>query len=111
MTRMNEERDSILRIRAQVDNFDEKEELRSQISQVSTPPVNYTDTRIILCSPQKATKVFYISVAQARHEFNLDNFSSRLARFFRLYSNVETTRQRLENCPVRLNAYLFAFLD
>jgi hypothetical protein len=106
---MNEERDSILRIRAKVDGFDEWEESKARMSPPPTS-VNHADTRIVLCSPRKLVKVIHVSVTEAPLEFNLKNFDSRLARFFEVYSDVEITRQRLKMCAVGSDHYLLAYM-
>ena len=104
MTRMNEERDSILRIRAKVDSFDDWKE---STAKTPTPPsINHADTRIVLCSPQKLIRVIRFSIAEARQEFNLNNFSTKLAKFFKVNCNVKTTRQQLETCAVSSDPYL-----
>ena len=104
MTRMNEERDSVLRIHAKVDSFDEWKE---SMAQTPTPPsVNHADTRIILCSPQKLIRVIHFSIVEAHQEFKLNDFSTKLAKFFKVNSNIKTTRQRLEILAVSSDSCL-----
>jgi hypothetical protein len=97
MTRMAEERDSILRIRAKVDNFDEWQE--SQDATPSTTPDNPPDCRVSLCSPGKPVRVYNISATLAQ-EFGLSNFANRLAKFLHIYGGRKVSLQRLEACSV-----------
>jgi len=101
MTRMAEERDNILRIRAKVDSFDEWEE-----SQDAKPAVidNLTDSRVLLCAPQKPTRVWDISAKLAPQEFGTSNFTNRLVKFLHIYAGTRVSKQRLEFCSVRHNS-------
>jgi hypothetical protein len=98
MTRMAEERDSILRIRAKVDSFDEWEESLDATLPASSedPP----DSRVSLCSPQKPVRVQDISSRLAPQEFRFSNFANRLAQFLHHYGGTKVPVQRLQSCSV-----------
>ena len=83
MTRMAQERDSILRLRAKVDSHDEYEE-----SLIDTAPAALTDpsdNRIVLCAPQRPFRLRQVSLGRLAQDFEFENFGSSLAKFFRLW--------------------------
>jgi len=98
MTRMAEERDSVLRIRAKVDSFDEWEESLDAPSPV--PSENPPDSRVSLCSPQKPVRVQNVTFGLAPQEFGFSNFTSRLAQFLHHYGGTKVPVQRLQSCSV-----------
>ena len=100
MTRMAEERDSILRIRAKVDSFDEWEE--SLDARPSVEPENPLDSWVLLCAPQKPVRVQDISSKLAPQEFRCSNFASRLVQFLHLYAGTKINVKRLQSCSVSL---------
>ena len=100
MTRMAEERDSILRIRAKIDSCDEWEEAQDSKPAASD---DHSDSRVSLCAPQKLMRVWNISDGLATQEFGLANFASQLAKFLHLYGGLNVNIKRLETCSVRQN--------
>ena len=101
MTRMAEERDSILRIRAKVDSFDEWEE--SLDARPSMESENSLDSRVSLCAPQRPVRVQDISSKLAPQEFGCLNFSNRLVQFLALYGGTKINIKRLQSCSVSLD--------
>jgi len=97
MTRMAEERNSILRVRAEVDSYDEREESQGVEPALSD---NLPDSCVSLCAPQKYVRVWNISVGLSPSEFGFSNFTSRLAKFLHTYGGTKVSLQRLENCSV-----------
>jgi len=99
MTRMAEERDSILRIRAKVDSFDEWE--KSLDARLSVEPENPPDSRVSLCAPQRPVRVQDISSKLAPQEFGCLHFASRLVQLLDLYGGTKINVKRLQSCSIR----------
>jgi hypothetical protein len=96
MTRMAEERDSILRIRAKVDSYDEWQESVTDTS----PASSSQGDRIILCAPQKKFRVHRYPHLLRREGVNVEKFSHWLSTFLRDYRAVTINRQQLDRCIV-----------
>jgi hypothetical protein len=97
---MAEERDSILRIRAKVDSFDEWE--KSLDARLSVEPENPPDSRVSLCAPQRPVRVQDISSKLAPQEFGCLHFASRLVQLLDLYGGTKINVKRLQSCSVSL---------
>ena len=107
MTRMAQERDSILRLRAKVDSHDEYQE--SVIESSPATLADPSDNRIELCAPQRPFRLQQVSSGRLAPDFVFENFARSLAKFLRLYGGLNINRQRLENCGVSF--ILFYFLS
>jgi hypothetical protein len=98
MTRMAQERDSILRIRAKVDSHDELEESKLGTEEHMEKSEASND-RIRFCSVEKALRVRNLA-AVISHEAPIKNFTSKLAKFLRATTHENITEQRLNVCSV-----------
>jgi hypothetical protein len=98
MTRMAQERDSILRIRAKVDSYDELKETQMGTEETLENPEAAED-RIKFCSVEKALRVRHLAEIIS-HEVSIQKFTSRLAKFLRATTGEDITEQRLNVCSV-----------
>jgi hypothetical protein len=98
MTRMAQERDSILRIRAKVDSHDELEESKIGTEEHKEKSEASND-RIRFCSVEKPLRVRNL-VDVISHEVPIKNLTSKLAKFLRAATHENITEQRLNVCSV-----------
>ena len=104
MTRMAQERDSILRIRAKVDSYDELEESKIGTEEHMEKSKASND-RIRFCSVEKPLRVRSL-VEVISHEVPIKNLASKLAKFLRATTHENITEQRLNVCSV-CSIYIF----
>lgn len=98
MTRMAQERDSILRIHAKVDSYDELEE-KKVANQEPASHHNF-DGRIYLCSVQKAVRMKR-NADIASEEVSFRGFTSKLTKFLQHECpDDRITEARLNVCSV-----------
>ena len=95
---MAQERDSILRIRAKVDSYDELQETQMGTEE-TLESTEAADTRIRFCSVEKALRVRHLAEIIS-HEVSTQKFTSRLAKFLRAATGEDITEQRLNVCSV-----------
>lgn len=92
MTQKAEERDSILRVRAKVDSYDELEESRFE-SAAATNEAGTNDNRIVFCAAQKWVRVGKIAAGLAKQEFSVNDFARKLSHFLRDFADTKVTVQ------------------
>lgn len=103
MTRMAEERDSILRIRAQVDSHDEMMESTEETSQASTVPSTTECPRVVFCAQQKQMRVSHVlHQIGPLTENNLtgQEFVKVLSRFLKDFTDAELGYREVPGCVV-----------
>lgn len=99
MTRMAQERDSILRIRAKIDAHDEMEEAKAT-SNETLGAFNDADDRIQLCSREKPVRVQRL-MGNISSELPVKySLAAKLAKFLHANSDGDITVGRLNNCSV-----------
>jgi GTP cyclohydrolase I len=99
MTRMAQERDSILRIRAKVDAYDEMEENTSSSDKAFAAHGNEND-RIQLCSREKPLRVYRLMETVAIELSVKSPLITKLARFLRENSDEVITESQVKDCSV-----------
>ena len=101
MTRMAQERDSILCVRAKVDSYDELEEANigaDENGRTSESPKDM-DEHIKLCSPRKAHWMSLLA-ENVSCEISITGFTSKLAKFLKASSGADIMENRLKVCSV-----------
>ena len=98
MTKMAQERDSILRVRAKVDNHDELEETRIGTEETLERSQTAED-RIRFCSVEKPLRVKHL-VEIISHEVSMHKFTWKLAKFLQATIGKDITEQRPTICSV-----------
>jgi hypothetical protein len=102
MTRMAQERDSILRIRAKVDSYDELEESRLVARETPDHP-DTADDRIRFCSVQKAIHVKRLA-RNIFTELSIQGFTLMLAQCLQEATGENVTETRLNISSVSILA-------
>lgn len=105
MTRMAEERDSILRIRAKVDSYDEMVESTVETSPSDSAESTAESPRLVLCAPQKRVLVQRIlpRIASLTADgLTGQEFSRKLFHFLRDFTGTTIKQKDILSCTVRL---------
>ena len=100
MTRMAQERDSILHVCAKVDSYDELAEIQigtEEMPDGESPEA--ADNRIRFCSVEKPLQVKNLAEI-VFCEVSVRRFTSKLAKFLRVTIGEDITEKRLEVCSV-----------
>jgi hypothetical protein len=95
---MAQERDSILRIRAKVDSYDELQETQLGTEEIVQRPETSED-RIRFCSVEKPLRVNQLA-GLISHEVPISKFTRKLARFLRATTGKDITEKHLAVCSV-----------
>jgi hypothetical protein len=98
MTRMAQEHDSILRIHAKVDSYDELQETQLGTEEILQRPETSED-RVRFCSVKQPLRVKQLAVLVS-HEVPISRFTWKLARFLRATTGQDITEKRLAVCSV-----------
>ena len=103
MTRMAEERDIILRIRAKVDSYDEMMESTVEASPVNTTTSIAERPRLIFCAPQKRVCVRHVlpQVASMTADgITGQQFAKKLFQFVRDFTDAKINKKDILSCTV-----------
>ena len=95
---MAQECDSILRIRAKVDSYNELQETQLGTEEILQRPETSED-RIRFCSVEKPLRVKQLA-GLVSHEVPISKFTWKLARFLRAMTGQDITEKRLAACSV-----------
>lgn len=94
MTRMAQERDNLLRIRAKVDQYDELEE--RELGEPEPIPLDSSRTRLGSPCPPTRVSGFLRLITTAEEDLPVQQFTKKLAGFLRLLSSERCSEKQLQ---------------
>lgn len=104
MTRMAEERDSVLRIRAKVDSHDEMVESITETSHANTTTSTTERLRVVFCAPQKQLRVTQILpqvASMTENSFTGQEFMKRLIHLLKEFTGANLSYRDVSVFVVR----------